>query len=103
MLGYTSLEPCPSATVLARAQTGVAAHLAAIDEAMPVPNLAIDDHTRHEPQSAWLPRRGRGLSCTVRAADLLFHAQQNRLAVVEQLFHPLRHFQRGKGASLPPA
>ncbi len=69
---------------------------------MPVPNLAIDHHTGHQPQSARLARRGRGLELHGERVDFLFQAHQNRLAVSEQFFHPLRYGQRGESAWLPP-
>jgi hypothetical protein len=37
------------------------------------------------------------------SADPLLERQQDRLAVAEQFLHPLRHAERGKVASLPPA
>src|SRR5205807_3643861 len=103
MFGHTTLQPGVAAAVLSRAQPGIAAYLASIVEPVPVPNLAIDHHATQSANAAWLARAGGGLQLLGQDPDLLLQSQQDRLAIAEQLFHPLWDLEQSKSARLPPA
>src|SRR6266540_5576575 len=62
----------------------------------------IDNHTGHQAQTARL-LWGRGaLQLEREGNDLFLQRKQDGLAVPKQLFHPSRHLERDKVASLPP-
>ena len=102
MLGHTALQSRIPAGVFARAEPGVAGNLTPIVKPAPIADLSVDDYADHFPQSAWLLWSGGILQLHREGGDLFLQGEQDRLTVLEQLFHPSRYWQRGKVASLPP-
>ncbi len=54
MLSHATLQARVAATVLSGTQSGVTTHLPPVVEAVPIPDLSINDHTGHQAQSARL-------------------------------------------------
>src|SRR5512133_3510753 len=102
VFGHATLQPGIAATVFPRAQTGVAANAASITEAMPVAHLPVDHHAGESAKTARLFRVGPGLQLQRQSMDFFFQQEQDRLALGEQLFHPLWDPELGKGTTLPP-
>src|SRR6266436_2175295 len=102
MFGHATLQPGIAATVFPGTQTGVTANAASIAEAMPVADLPIDYHAGESAKAVWLFRVGRGLQLQCQSVDFFFEQEQDRLALGEQLFHPLWDQEMGKGTTLPP-
>jgi hypothetical protein len=102
MFGHAALHPGIAATVFPRTQTGVTTNAPSIAEAMPVADLPIDYHAGESAKAVWLFRVGRGLQLQRQSVDFFFEQEQDRLALGEQLFHPLWDQEMGKGTTLPP-
>src|SRR5213592_499554 len=102
MFGYATLQTGVAATVLARAEAGVAGDLAPIAEAAPITDLPVDDHAGHFPQPTWLLWSGGALQLSCESADLFLQSNQDWLAVLEQLFYPVGYLESSKSPWLPP-
>src|SRR5205085_5248021 len=102
VFGHAALQPGIAATVFPRTQTGITTDAASITEAMPVTDLLIDHHAGESAKTAGLFRVGRGLQLHGQSAHFLFEQKQDRLALGEQLFHPLWDQELAKSTRLPP-
>ena len=102
MFGHAALYAGIAATVFPGTQTGVTANSPSIAEAMPVAYLPVDHHAGESAQAAWLPGVSGHLQLRGQSVDFFFEQEQDRLALGEQLFHPLWDRELGKGTTLPP-
>src|SRR6266702_4024576 len=102
MFGYATLHSSIAAPVFPRTQTGVTTNAPSIAEAMPVAYFPIDHHAGEGAKAAWLLGICGRLQLHRQSADFFFEQKQDRLALREQLFHPLWDRELGKGTRLPP-